>query len=346
MKRFLKKIVIYFGFYSGLFEVFRRIMVRKGYVPILLYHHVLEDGKKPAGWVPSCFELMGIGIRKNLLEKQLLYLKERYRLIGLKDYIFKKRQGADLSGAAVVTFDDGFKDEGVALLKKYGIPATIFLFGRSFQEIFYRHRIFFLLDEATILKTIFKTSSGEDILVDISTDEAKRETISRLSLFFGHVDEPAREKNFLNLQIALGVLRDYLPQDVYLTQEDARNLIKDGISFGAHSQTHRNLTLLTDEELSNEIVLSRAQLEALTQEKDVPFAIPLGPYDERVIKAIKKNGMLCNVTSDGGFDSRQEDIYRIKRVFVNTRSFQEFIYKISGFELLVTKIFEKLKRLF
>ena len=74
-------------------------------------------------------------------------------------------------------------------------------------------------------------------------------------------------------------------------------------------------------------------IERMTKDKDVPFSIPFGRYDERVIRALRREGISCNLTSDNGFDSKDGDVLRMKRIFINTRSFYEFVYKISGVEL-------------
>jgi peptidoglycan/xylan/chitin deacetylase (PgdA/CDA1 family) len=330
MKQILKKILLALFYYSGLFEVMRRISIKKGFVPILLYHRILDEGASRN--IESCFFLLGIGISKGLFEKQLAYLKQKYKVISLQEYAQKKKQGACLSGYAVVTFDDGFKDSGLALLKKYGIPATIFLIGEAFEKIFWRHRIFLMLDEASIKKTVFKAPSGQEIALDLSTAKAKREAISVLVGAGQRLDEKERERFFDELKRQLGITKDFTAPDVYLTGQDIRGSLPDGISFGAHSQTHRNLALLSDEEISVEISASKGIVERLTQEKNVPFAIPFGKYDERVVRALKEQGVLCSVTSDNGFDSKEGDMYRMKRIYVNTRDFREFVYKLSGLE--------------
>jgi peptidoglycan/xylan/chitin deacetylase (PgdA/CDA1 family) len=330
MKQFFKKIILALSYYSGFFELIRWISVRKGYVPILLYHRISDD-TKPDG-AESCFSLLGIGISKGLFEKQLAYLKKRYRLISLKEYVQKKKEGADIRGCAVVTFDDGFCDIGLSILRRYNIPATIFLIGESFEKIFWRHQLFFMLDEARVLKTSFKTPSGKILEVDLSESFSKREALSAVSRIVQPLSETQRDQFFEELKQSLGLTKKYAARDVYFTQEDAEKLAQYGISLGAHSQTHRDLTLLSDEELSREIEVSKVMIERLTQDKDVPFAIPFGRYDDRVLRAIKKIGVYCNLTSDNGLDSKEGDIFRMKRIFVNTRTIEEFIYKISGVE--------------
>jgi peptidoglycan/xylan/chitin deacetylase (PgdA/CDA1 family) len=59
-----------------------------------------------------------------------------------------------------------------------------------------------------------------------------------------------------------------------------------GIEVGAHAVHHRRLDELDDAELADELQISKAQLEDLTQRSVDSFAYPHGSYDRRVRKAV------------------------------------------------------------
>jgi peptidoglycan/xylan/chitin deacetylase (PgdA/CDA1 family) len=91
-------------------------------VPILMYHSITV---KPA---PSSM----LAISVQTFERQMRFLKQhKYNVILLEDMIEQMRAGKRLPAKTVaLTIDDGYKDNythAFAVLKKYNMPATIFL---------------------------------------------------------------------------------------------------------------------------------------------------------------------------------------------------------------------------
>ena len=90
-------------------------------IPIIMYHHI---GNKKDGFLLN---------RTNTIdfEKQLIFLKKKYEIINFERLIQAFKENKTLpKRTAIITFDDGYKNnytEAFPLLKKYNIPATIFL---------------------------------------------------------------------------------------------------------------------------------------------------------------------------------------------------------------------------
>jgi peptidoglycan/xylan/chitin deacetylase (PgdA/CDA1 family) len=75
-----------------------------------------------------------------------------------------------------------------------------------------------------------------------------------------------------------------------LDWDELRRLASAGWEIGSHTRTHPRLTTLTDEELGEQLTVSRARLE---QELGVPcrsLAYPFGEADERVVAAAREAG--------------------------------------------------------
>lgn len=90
---------------------------RKGFVA-LMYHHVAEQN-------PSSLDPFTVA--PAMLEKHLVFLKENgYTPVSLKEL----QEGAPVQKPVMLTFDDGYEDNYknlFPLLKKYNVPAVIFL---------------------------------------------------------------------------------------------------------------------------------------------------------------------------------------------------------------------------
>lgn len=124
----LKEVFASILFYSGalrLIQALIDIISKKERIVILAYHRV--TGK-------SDFIANGMGGRnvspKNF-EKHLRYLKKNYSLISLDDFIeYAKRQNGLPKRSAIITFDDGYKDnytDAFPVLRRYKVAATVFL---------------------------------------------------------------------------------------------------------------------------------------------------------------------------------------------------------------------------
>ena len=93
-------------------------------------------------------------------------------------------------------------------------------------------------------------------------------------------------------------------------------MARGGFSFHSHSRSHPDLTKLAPRKLSEELAGSRQDLEDLLG-RPVPYlAYPFGRYDENVIEAVKASGYTAAFSVQPGFNRRDVDPYRIRRLDV------------------------------
>jgi len=103
--------------WTGLVGILRFLNRKK--TRILMFHSVSD---KPTFMPDSS----GLRVTKKNFEKRITYLKNKYNIISLGD-IEKK-----VPNKVIITFDDGYVDNythAFPLLKKYDVPATIYLIG-------------------------------------------------------------------------------------------------------------------------------------------------------------------------------------------------------------------------
>lgn len=103
-------------------------MTRRFAVPVLMYHRINEltprEAKSPL--------MRDLTVAPSEFERQMRYLVDRgFTLLPAREVEAAVREGRELPEKAVaVTMDDGYKDNferAFPVLRRYGLPATIFL---------------------------------------------------------------------------------------------------------------------------------------------------------------------------------------------------------------------------
>jgi peptidoglycan/xylan/chitin deacetylase (PgdA/CDA1 family) len=329
-KKWLKAIILFICYYLGIFELFSIFFCRRGYVPILLYHCVLDDSSPAAK--ESSFYILGLAVLKSEFKKQAAYLRKRYTVISLKDYVERKLKKQSFKRLAVITFDDGFKDYALDVLKEYGFASTVFIFNYTFKGHYWRHRLYLLLDSSSKKSFYLDLARGERLELSLDGEENKKDAIYKIRKYLENLTPAQRDAVMDALEAKL--CRES-KTGLYFDKDDITEALKFGVSFGSHSLTHSDLTSLDDVSLRKEIEESRDLISSLTGKKDISFSLPFGRYNDNTLRAIRESGFLCVLTSDDGLSGPGDDLYRLKRVYINVRTMPAFAFKVSGAEMML-----------
>jgi len=101
-----------------------------------------------------------------------------------------------------------------------------------------------------------------------------------------------------------------------LTRDDIRTMASAGVRFESHTRTHAHLPQLADDALALELSASKADIESLVGQPVRYVAYPYGEVDERVMTAARRAGYAAGFGSEPGFNRRNVDRYRIRRLDV------------------------------
>lgn len=112
---------------------------------------------------------------------------------------------------------------------------------------------------------------------------------------------------------APGVSRPLTP---LLGVEQISEMASGGWSFHSHSMNHRSLTALTGDQLTEELAGSRERLRALLGQPVDCLAYPYGHHDSQVVAAARAAGYRAAFSVQPGFNRRDVDRYRIRRLDV------------------------------
>lgn len=330
MRRVGKSFIMAAGYYTGLFELFRRQQSRRGMTPILVYHRLVNNPVQPG--ISSAFQLRGLTVSAANFEKQIIYLKRKYHLVSLTEYIRRKKSGESLAQCAVVTFDDGYQDFmtlGWPVIKKYEVPVTIFFPKGFLSAVHWQHQLYYVLDEAAGKKAVVSIGP-ETIPVDLGQDQEKYQSITKLLEAIRRLPAADRLEAVMAISKTLGVSRQLAPGDFYLTEEDLKLLVGSGVELGAHTVSHSLLTALSEQEAGQEISASLDFIRDLTGRQEIAFALPFSSGNEKILSLLKKKGCLCSFSSEAGLNTAAEDIFQLKRIAALDFRVAELAYNICG----------------
>jgi peptidoglycan/xylan/chitin deacetylase (PgdA/CDA1 family) len=290
---------------SGLYRL--RMLQNRSY--ILAYHMVSDDLN---GFFPA--------ISTQEFERQIRHLKENYVVIPLEDMAKKLSTGQSVRKCISVTFDDGFRDNydiAYPILKKYQVPATIFLstgfigtwetpWFISFRSLFVR-----------TVETQFKIElGGRTVTYSWSCTEEKKAVSDKLMQYLQMCPNDERFSILSVLPSRLRVEPSGKKESLMLTWEQVREMSRSGISFGAHTVTHPVLSQVDTNVLRSEIESSKAEIESNTAQPVRTFAYPFGRkqhYPPAAPIILKSLGFSCAVTTEPGSNGSESAPYELKR---------------------------------
>jgi peptidoglycan/xylan/chitin deacetylase (PgdA/CDA1 family)/GT2 family glycosyltransferase len=93
-------------------------------------------------------------------------------------------------------------------------------------------------------------------------------------------------------------------------------MFREGIHFGAHTQTHPHLTALSREKMQQEIHGSKQDLQKMLQIPVETFAYPYGDFNASVKEVVEEAGFRGSCSVEGGTNSPKTPSHILRRVEV------------------------------
>lgn len=269
-------------------------------------------------------------VNQKVFENQIQFLRKKYNFISLTHYAeFLNGQKTDLpNNPIIITIDDGFKDNydfAYPVLKKYSIPATIFI---TFDFINDKKWLWFNKLKYILQQTKYKTfnfqlgsHTKQFYLNSVESQRNARLTIfnycksirsSEIDVLLNHLSET------LKVPTPAQSSGDFLP----LTWEQIKEMQKSHIEFGSHTCSHPILSKMKYDQLKKEIILSRKEISLKIGSEVSSFCYPVGtPEDinDDVIQITKEAGYSCAVTTIPGSNHvRKINRFLLKRIPITT----------------------------
>ncbi len=117
-----------------------------------------------------------------------------------------------------------------------------------------------------------------------------------------------------NIKATIFIPSAFIDKEGYLTSDQLLEMSNEGlISIQSHGTTHKTLDTFLSEDLKNELVNSKKQIEKITGKPVYALSYPEGKYSAEIIKEVKKE-YACAVTT------RTPNIYNSHKKFTLPRT--------------------------
>ncbi|GBD03112.1 hypothetical protein HRbin19_00388 [bacterium HR19] len=269
---------------------------------VLLYHRITEKDEK---------DLYKIKVSLKNFEEQIEVIKKF--ACPLEDIFCPKPKGKVL-----LTFDDGYKDNfdyAKKILEKHGVGAVFFIttgfLGKKYswydklEEIFLTGKIkknFSLeIDEKTTLEIELEKDDEIDVLPPFTYSKPfekisnRKLNLKKSELFALLYRKIKYSKNpdeiFEKVKKSISDDdEDEMDGRNYMIEDEVAELGKNFL-IGAHTETHRTLSILEEREQESEMLISAIKLEKICNRKIELFAYPFGlkeDFNEKTLELAKR----------------------------------------------------------
>jgi peptidoglycan/xylan/chitin deacetylase (PgdA/CDA1 family) len=288
---------------------------RPNLLRVLTYHRVDEPDAHPALF-PGL-----ISATPEAFDQQMSYLAANYCVISLPELLDACRSGAALPPrAALVTFDDAcrdFAEHAWPTLKRYRLPATLFVptaFPDHPERAFWWDQLY---------HAVISTSRREDLgtplgRLPLRTAAERARAFGRLKDYVKTLPHRAAIELVEQVCTTLGARRQ---EHNVLGWDALRRLAREGVTLGAHTQTHPLMNRVSLEEVRAEAVGSLRDLEREIGAVPPIFAYPSGGFNDEVVRLLAREGFkLAFTTVRGVNDMRAADLLRLRRINIGWRA--------------------------
>ncbi len=262
-----------------------------------------------------------IGIVKDF-EQQIHHLVKNYKIVSVTEIAYRIKQRMPLRGRVGITFDDGFKDNftnAFPVLKKFNIPATIYLITESIETgnapwfIQFRHAFHY----SSINQCEFELA-GKTYRFQLDTPKDRNVASDEVMIFLQGCEN---KKRIAYLEHIINILKPGKPEklsDVMMNWDDVRIMSQNGIKFGAHTHTHPVLSSVSTSDAEAEILKSKKIIENKLDMPVEEFAYPVGKkshFSDALFPVLQRAGFKYAVTTSRRKIDYNSNCYALSRPY-------------------------------
>jgi peptidoglycan/xylan/chitin deacetylase (PgdA/CDA1 family) len=254
--------------------------------------------------------------------QQMRYIARHYHVVAMTEVLQAVVNDTTLPRRAVLlTFDDAYHDFGSIawpILSRYRLPVTLFVptgYPNRPERAFWWDQLYHAMTY-TPYTTLRDTPLGA---LSLATPKQRYASLRSLQNYLKTI--PHSEAMALIDTVCTTLGAEPLCQRSVLTWEELRQLAREGVTLGAHTQTHPIMTQLLPQQIRREIVDSQQDLQREIGQTLPIFCYPSGHHGDVVLRVLKDEGfVLAFTTLDGQNDLQATDLLRLRRTNVTRRT--------------------------
>lgn len=288
-------------------------------ISVLMYHRVI-----PVDEANRTVQA-GMYVTPETFDNHMEYLKEAFSVEPMT-VLLRNHRPHDIpeKPLCVITFDDGWQDiykNAFPVLKKYNAPATVFLptdfIGTS--RWFWTDRLahLFIQHGQSEVSARTRECSAHALVNKLEDLQGSVESRTEEAIAMLKACHSEQIESVLS-ELSTRWAAEPVPQGrAFLSWDEVREMRSSGlVTFGSHTASHRILTMLTEEEVREELVRSRERLvkEHAADASFIPFCYPNGNYNDNTVRCVEETGYDLAVTTERGWNLPGPDQFTLKRI--------------------------------
>ncbi len=272
-------------------------------------------------------------LSKSSFRKQLRYLQRKgFSFISMTELINKMNNGGKLGKSVVLTFDDGFQNiinNAYPIIREFKAKGCLYLISglTGTDQLLWTDYVETVIRNQGTDSIVFHFK-GQIIKYNPKTKKSREQTMKDIKAKLRTLSNKGRFEHLA--QFNSTKLTDIPEEFKIINWEQIGELDPEIMEIGNHSRSHPNCDVLTsDEELEEEIFLSKKEIEDKIGRPVKHFCYPSGSYNKGVSEKVRQSGCQSAVTINMGFVDNNSDLFQLNRITPD-ESFILFKTRISG----------------
>ena len=250
--------------------------------------------------------------------QQMRHVAQNYDVVAMQDVLECRLRGRSLPARAVlITFDDAYQDfaeHAWPILRQLHLPATVFVatgYPDQPQRTFWWNRLHHAIATTRCTSIHFAARRFR-----LESTSQRNQAFNQLSLHIKalpHLEAMAFVNDVCE-QLGSAPASEYV-----LSWNALRRLTAEGVTLGAHTQTHPLMDRIPAEQIECEIAGSLADLKHETGQTLPIFAYPGGKFSSAAVEIVGRLGVqLAFSTGKTINDLSRPDWLRLRRLHVGS----------------------------
>lgn len=266
----------------------------RGKCAVLTYHRVL-----PIILLDPASLSWSMAMSLEAFSAQMRFLKANFDVLTETEFLnwLKERRAPEKHRIAVVTFDDGWRDNfdyAIPVINDLDIPASLFLctdnvttgnafWWSSFERYFFQH------GPTRYIQALDRHFGGDAFFAQQKPSGLQKTANVSLPETIGNLKNCSAQ----SLNSVAAALSAQAPSETreILNWNEVRAIAATGVDIGPHTCSHAILPLLSDEDKSIEVSGSVKELKERGLLTSQFFCFPSGQYDAASLEAVRQAGM-------------------------------------------------------